>query len=116
MNLRRLGAASAAALVLGVAGCGGGSVAPQGNYGTISGTVKSSAGQPISGATVTVDLSISVQTDANGKYTVQTVPIDSPTTTTTVTCSASGYQDPPPQHVTVSAGKTYEVDFTLSPS
>lgn len=114
--LRRiLGPGVLAAAALALAGCGGNPAAPQGNYGTIMGTVKSSSGQPIAGATVTADIVIvSPPTDANGKYTLQQVPVDSTTTTTTVSCSAPGYQNPPDQHLSVSAGKTYEVDFTLS--
>ena len=97
------------------AGCGGNPAAPQGNYGTIIGVVKASNGQPVAGATVTADYTLKATTQADGKYTIQTVPVDSSTTTTTVTCSAPGYQDPPPQHITVTAGKQVEVDFTLSP-
>ena len=106
--------ALAAALV--VAGCNNNPAAPKGNYGTITGVVKSSSGQPVAKATVTADFVITAHTDASGKYTLQQVPVDSTTTTTTVSCSASGYQNPPDQHVTVSSGKQYEVDFTLSPS
>jgi len=110
-------AAAIAALVslIALTGCGGNPAAPQGNYGTIMGIVKSSSGQPIAGATVAADAVLTAKTGSDGKYTIQTVPIDSSTTTTSVTCSASGFQDPPPQHVTVAAGKQYEVDFTLSP-
>ena len=108
----------AAALVaaLAISGCNNNPAAPQGNYGTIMGVVKSSSGQPIANATVTADFVVTTHTDANGKYTLPQVPIDSSSTTTTVSCSASGFQNPPDQHVTVSAGKQYEVDFTLSPS
>jgi carboxypeptidase family protein len=113
--LRRIvGAGVLAAVAVAMAGCNNNPAAPQGNYGTIMGVVKSSSGQPIAGATVSADVVISQQTDANGKYTLQQVPIDSPTTTTTVSCSAPGYQSPPDQHLTVAAGKQYEVDFTLS--
>lgn len=113
--LRRIVAAGAlVAAFLAIAGCNNNPAAPQGNYGTIMGVVKSSSGQPIAGASVAADIVVSATTDANGKYTLQQVPIDSPTTTTTVSCSAPGYQNPPDQHITVSAGKQYEVDFTLS--
>jgi len=109
-----LAAALAAALAL--AGCGS-PAAPQGNYGTINGTVKSAGGQPVAGAVVTVDLVITSQpTGPDGKYTIQSVPVDSSSTTTSVTCHASGYQDPPQQNITVSSGKTSEVDFTLTPT
>ena len=111
-------ALTAAAVLTGAAflnGCGGNPSAPQGNYGTIMGTVKSSSGQPIAGAVVTADAVLnSAPTGADGKYTIQTVPVDSSTTSTTVTCHANGYQDPPPQNVTVTSGKQIEVDFTLS--
>jgi hypothetical protein len=106
-----------AALILaaGLAGCGGNPAAPQGNYGTIVGIVKSSAGQPVSGATVTADSVLSAQTGPDGKYTIQVVPIDSPTTSTAVTCQAAGFQAPPAQQVTVVANKQVEADFTLLP-
>jgi hypothetical protein len=110
---RFIGAAALATAVL-LTGCKGNPAAPQGNYGTIVGTVKSTNGQPIAGATVTADSVITAQTGADGKYTIQTVPIDSPTTTTAITCHATGYQDPPAQHVSVAAGKQIEADFTLS--
>jgi hypothetical protein len=103
-----------AALGLALAACGN-PAAPQGNYGTIAGIVKSAAGQPVAGATVTVDSVLNGTTGSDGKYTIQTVPVDSSTTTTSVSCHATGYQDPPPQHVTVTSGKQVEVDFTLTP-
>ena len=113
--LRRIvGAGVLAAAALTVAACNNNPAAPQGNYGTIMGVVKSSSGQPIAGATVAADIVVTATTDANGKYTIQQVPIDSPSTTTTVSCTAQGYQNPPDQHLTVAAGKQYEVDFTLS--
>lgn len=114
--LRRIVGPVVLVAALALAGCNGNPAAPQGNYGTIMGVVKSSSGQPIANATVTADLVVTAHTDSNGKYTLPQVPIDSSSTTTTVSCSASGYQNPPDQHVTVSAGKQYEVDFTLSPS
>lgn len=103
-----------AALSLALGACGN-PAAPQGNYGTIVGTVKSTGGQPVAGATVTVDSVLTGTTGSDGKYTIQTVPVDSSTTMTSVSCHATGYQDPPPQHVTVTSGKQVEVDFTLSP-
>ena len=115
ISIRRATAAIALALVASLAGCGGNPSAPQGNYGTIMGVVKSTSGQAIAGATVTVDSVLTAKTGSDGKYTIQTVPVDSSTTTTTVTCQATGFQDPPPQHVTVTAGKQLEVDFTLNP-
>jgi len=112
--VQRIFGAAALAAVLTLCGCGN-PAASQGNYGTIMGTVKSSAGQPIAGAVVVVDMVLkSTPTGPDGKYTIPTVPIDSPTTTTSVACSAPGYQDPPPQHVTVTASKQIEVDFTLT--
>ncbi|HXW77643.1 MAG TPA: carboxypeptidase-like regulatory domain-containing protein [Candidatus Eremiobacteraceae bacterium] len=113
ISFRQTAIAAALGALL-VAGCGN-PAAPQGNYGTITGTVKSATGQPISGAIVTADLVDNSQpSDVNGKYTITAVPVDSSSTTTQVTCSASGYQTPPAQNVTVSAGKTIEVDFTLT--
>ncbi len=114
--IHRIFAAATLGAAVILASCGGNAAAPQGNYGTILGVVKSAAGQPIAGATVIVDMVLkSTPTGPDGKYTVQTVPIDSSTTTTSVACSAPGYQDPPAQHVTVAAGKQIEVDFTLTP-
>ena len=114
--VHRIFAAATLAAAVVLASCGGNAAAPQGNYGTIMGVVKSTAGQPVAGATVTVDMVLkSSPTGADGKYMIQTVPIDSSTTTTSVSCSAPGYLDPPPQHVTVAAGKQIEVDFTLTP-
>ena len=112
--IRRIAATAALAAMVILAACGGNPAAPQGNYGTVMGTVKSSTGQPIAGAKITVDSVLSATTGADGKYIIQTVPVDSSTTTTTVTCHADGYQDPPPQHVTVTAGKQFEVDFILT--
>jgi hypothetical protein len=112
--IRRIAAMAALAAALVLAACGGNPAAPQGNYGTITGFVKSSTGQPIAGAKVTADAVLSATSGADGKYVIQTVPVDSSTTTTTVTCHADGYQDPPPQHITVTAGKQFEVDFTLT--
>jgi hypothetical protein len=106
---------AAAALGLALASCGN-PAAPQGNYGTIFGVVKSTSGQPVAGAVVTADTVISsAPTGPDGKYTIQTVPVDSPTTTTSVTCAAQGYQTPPGQSVTVVSGKQIEADFTLKP-
>lgn len=114
--INRIFAAAALGTALVLSACGGNPAAPQGNYGTIIGIVKSTGGQPIAGAVVTVDMVLkSAPTGPDGKYMIQTVPIDSSTTTTSVACSAPGYQDPPAQHVTVAAGKQIEVDFTLAP-
>lgn len=95
-------------------GCGSPAV-PQGNYGTVVGVVKSSSGQPVAGATITADSVLTAVTGSDGHYTIQTVPVDSPSTSTTVTCQASGFASPPAQTVTVAAGKQVEADFTLSP-
>jgi hypothetical protein len=106
---------AAAVLCLALTSCGN-PAAPQGNYGTIFGVVKSTGGQPIAGAVVTADTVIaSAPTGPDGKYTIQTVPVDSPTTTTSVTCAAAGFQTPPAQSVTVTSGKQIEADFTLTP-
>ena len=96
------------------AGCGGNPAAPQGNYGTIVGVVKNTSGQPVAGATITADSVLTAQTGTDGKYTIQIVPIDSPTSHTAVTCHATGYRDPNPDEVVVTAGKQVEADFTLS--
>jgi hypothetical protein len=101
---------AAAALI----GCGSPAV-PQGNYGTIVGIVKSTSGQPVAGAIVTADSVLTATTGSDGRYTIQTVPVDSANTSTTVTCEANGYASPPAVTVTISAGKQAEADFTLAP-
>jgi hypothetical protein len=113
MTSARSIASAAAVAALFALGCGGNPAAPQGNYGTIVGVVKSSSG-PVAGATVIAAQVLKAQTAADGKYTIQIVPIDSPTSHTTVTCHAAGYQDPTPDQVVVTAGKQVEADFTLS--
>jgi hypothetical protein len=114
--IARLLVVGCAVASLALAGCSN-PAAPQGNYGIITGTVMSSSGQPIAGAVVTADLVDSSQpTGADGKYTIQSVPIDSSSTSTSVTCTAQGYQDPPAQNVTVTAGKSIVVNFTMTPS
>ncbi|MBC5825260.1 MAG: carboxypeptidase regulatory-like domain-containing protein [Candidatus Eremiobacteraeota bacterium] len=96
-------------------GCGGSSM-PKGSYGTLFGRVTSSSGQPISGATVVVDIVVKATTDAGGMYTVTTVPVDAGGTSTTVCAQAAGFQsktaNPPP---TVAENARVEVNISLSP-
>ena len=80
--------------------------------GTISGKVTDSVtGDPIAGATLTVD-GISAATNSSGGYTISDVPAG----TYTVKVSADGYQNSSQTDVTVVAGETTIVDFELTPS
>lgn len=99
-----------------LAGCGNpaGPVG-QGDYGTIFGTVTSSAsGKPIAAANVNISVVVNVPTDANGKYRDTGVPIDSPGLDETVTASAAGYQTQTKSVHVAAAGQQYEVDFQLA--
>ena len=78
--------------------------------GTISGTVIDAATlSPISGAAVT-DGTRSATTDANGVYTLASVPIG----TYTVTASANGYNSAAQTNVSVSANTNTTVNFSLT--
>jgi len=79
--------------------------------GTVSGVVKdSSTGDPIAGATVTVD-GMSATTNSSGGYMVSDVPVG----TYNVTVSADGYQSSSQTDITVTAGETTIADFELTP-
>jgi len=78
--------------------------------GTISGVVTdSSTGNPISGATVTVN-SMSATTNSSGVYTISDIQAG----TYTVTASAEGYESSVKTNITVVAGETTSVDFELT--
>ena len=78
--------------------------------GTISGTVTdSSTGDPIAGATVTIN-GISVSTGTDGTYSIEVPP-----GTYNVTVSADGYEDSSNTDITVVAEETTPVDFELTP-
>jgi subtilisin family serine protease len=92
-----------------LAACGGGSQQP--TTGTVSGTVTSSQGGAISGATVAVNgLSLTATTNSSGQYTISNVPAGSQT----VTASATSFQNSQ-QSITVTAGQTVSANFTLTP-
>jgi hypothetical protein len=94
-------------------GCGGPAV-PKGNYGSVFGTVKSSAGAPIANADVLIDFTIDVKTAADGTYKAPTVPAD-PGNNTPISVTATGFNCPS-KNIPVTAGQQNEADFTCTPS
>ncbi|MGZ4897356.1 MAG: carboxypeptidase regulatory-like domain-containing protein [Candidatus Angelobacter sp.] len=76
--------------------------------GTIAGTVKSSAGAAIAGASVGYGGG-TVTTDASGNYTLTGIPVG----TIQLVASAQGFQSAI-QNVTVTGGKTSAANFTLA--
>ncbi|MGZ4860821.1 MAG: carboxypeptidase regulatory-like domain-containing protein [Candidatus Angelobacter sp.] len=76
--------------------------------GTIAGTVKSSAGAAIAGASVGYGGG-TVTTDASGNYTLTGIPVG----TIQLVASAQGFQSAT-QNVTVTGGKTSAANFTLA--
>jgi hypothetical protein len=83
---------------------------PVGGSGTVRGTVFSSAGGKVSGATVQVLGGSSSQTNKGGKYSVQNVSAG----LQTVIASKAGFNTVE-QEVDVPAGSTVTLDFTLTP-
>src|SRR5579862_8691712 len=80
--------------------------------GTISGTVTSSTGTAISGATVSYSGgATTATTNASGAYTLSVAP-----GTYSVTAAATGYQSSTTSGVTVTAGTTTTVNFSLAQS
>jgi len=78
--------------------------------GTIEGTVKdSSSGEVIANATVTVN-GMSATSNSSGAYVISDVPPGN----YTVTASADGYEISS-ETITVTAGETKTLDFTLKP-
>ncbi len=93
---------------------------PPGNYGTITGAVTSTSGQPIAGVVVQADYGpASAPSGADGKYTIATVPISSANSPAhvEVTLVPSGFAKPAPRDdVQVVAGQiTPNINFVLSP-
>jgi hypothetical protein len=91
---------------------------PSGSYGTISGKVTSSTGQPVAGVVVVVDNVLnSAPSAADGSYTVQLVPVTDPLSPATVTVDPKsipvGYSAPAQQTVQVTAGQTLQVSIVL---
>lgn len=81
--------------------------------GTISGNVKNSSGQNLSGATVSTDIGgYTTTTDTNGNYSLVNVAPG----TYDVTAVKSGYNAQTQTGKTVTAGQTTTVNFTLTPS
>ncbi len=106
-----------AAVVASALGACSNPAAPQGNYGTITGKIMSNSGRPVAGATITVDYSITATSKADGTYTVQTVPVTTPSAPAIVQVTAQGYQSPAPRSdVQVQSGANVVVNFTLTPS
>lgn len=102
-------------IALVAAGCAGGGAIPQGDYGMIVGSVRSTSGVAIQGAVVsTAAGTLTTVTQADGSYKLDTVPADSATTSTLVSCSAAGYiTQNLSTHVTTNQSAT--LNFTLSP-
>jgi protocatechuate 3,4-dioxygenase beta subunit len=92
---------------------------PPGNYGTVSGTVTSTSGQPVAGVTVQADYGPSYVTGADGKYSIPTVPISSANSPAhiQVTVVPPGYAVPAARDdVQVIAGQiTANINFVLTP-
>ncbi|MFQ3548583.1 MAG: carboxypeptidase-like regulatory domain-containing protein [Armatimonadota bacterium] len=79
--------------------------------GTITGTVKDSSNNPISGATVSTNTGgYSTTTNSSGEYTLSNVAPG----TYSVTASKTGYQSSTNSNVTVTGGQTTTSNFTLS--
>ena len=93
---------------------------PPGNYGTVTGTVTSTSGQPIAGVTVRADYALtSTPTGTDGKYTISNVPISSANAPAYIDIPnpPAGYAAPPARNdVQVIAGQTTpNINFVLSP-
>jgi len=85
--------------------------APRGPTGTLNGTVTSSSGTPLAGATITVAASTrTTGTDAAGVYQM-TLPVGS----YSVTASAYGYQSHTAVEVGITQGATTVQNFQLTP-
>ena len=105
---------AAIGIALASAGCASSALA-HGDYGTIVGTVASTSGAPIAGAVVSTAAGVlTTTTKADGTYRLDTVPVDSASTSTVVTCSAAAYITQT-QTTKVAANQTATVNFTLSP-
>ncbi len=89
-----------------------------GNYGTISGRITNTAGQPVANATIVVDSVIQATSGADGSYVVTGVPVTDQLSPATVSVNPPpGYAPPPQQTVQVKANQTTaNVNFVLSPA
>jgi hypothetical protein len=100
--------AGCALVVLALIGCGP-PVPPEQNYATLFGVVyDGSTGQPLSGATITVDSVLTATTAADGSFSVPNVPIGP----FTVVEGANGFQ-PHQDQGTVGAGDHFLLNVTL---
>jgi hypothetical protein len=87
-------------------------LAPSSPTGTITGFVKDTSNNPISGATVQTNSGgYSTTTQADGSYTLSNVAVG----TYNVTASKSGYQSQTISNVSVSSGQTVTCNFNLTP-
>ena len=87
MRSRFLGAVLA---VLALAACNDSALPPGGSYNAVQGVVLDAAsGQPIMGATVTIDTVLTTTTDAQGKFSFAKVPVGD----VDVVITAPGYKD-----------------------
>ncbi|MEU1596445.1 carboxypeptidase regulatory-like domain-containing protein [Streptomyces sp. NPDC005708] len=80
-----------------------------GPHGVVSGTVTSTTGGPVAGATVLAD-GLSATTDSSGAYS-----LDVPTGTYTLTASGYGFASSVVNGVTVADGAKVSENFTLAP-
>ena len=102
-------ALAAVFLILALVGCNSPAVPPQLNYAIIYGVVYDGAsGQPLGGATVTVDSVLTATTGSNGQFTIYNVPIGPFTSAV----SAPGYQQQQSSG-TVAAGDRFLLNVSL---
>lgn len=96
--------------------CGGPSVPPAANYGSISGRVFDSAtNQPLAGVLVTVDTILTATTASDGTYRIGTIPSGQ---YTMALQTPQGYAAPnfnaPPYSGSIDSGQTITVDIPLN--
>jgi hypothetical protein len=101
-----------------LAGCGGPSVPPAANYGSISGRVyDSTTNQPIAGVLVSVDTILTATSASDGTYQIGTIPSGQYTMAVQV---PTGYAPPnvnaPPYNGSIDSGQTINVDIPLTKS
>lgn len=116
--MERLTKSLAVLAALTLAACNS-SATPQGNYGNVSGAITSTSGQPIAGVTIQADYALNSTSGADGKYTINGVPVSPPSSPAhiAVTNVPRGYGLPPARDdVQVQAGQTTQnVNFVLPP-
>lgn len=100
--------ALALAVVVALAACSP-AIPPQQNYATISGVITDgTSGQPLSGATVTIDSVLSVTTGSDGTFSIANIPVGP----FTAVESANGFQLHQDQG-NVAAGDHFTLNATL---